>query len=189
MQNLILKLILGVSIILNFALLFSTYTNDSPLATTDNVVEVPKEEVQETVFESGKTYPLMRIIDGDTIIVGFNGTTEYVRLIGIDSPEPNDPGGPECFAQEATSQLQTLAQTGLVVLHFDESQGMRDSYGRLLAYVELLDGTDLGKQMITNGYAHEYTFHANYARQNDYLQAETTARESFRGLWEENVCN
>lgn len=154
----------------------------------------PKEVVSEqstedfAAFESGESFPFMRVVDGDTVVVGVNSRSEYVRLIGIDSPEPHDPSGPECYANEATEHLKELARTGLVVLHIDEGQGMRDTYGRLLAYVELPDGTDLGEAMLRDGYAREFTYDQPYTRRDAYLAAETEALETEAGLWSPETC-
>ena len=190
MKYRILKILLLASLISNVFLLYLTIElqnsqSSTPVETseTKTVTELISE-----VPESGKSYPLMRVVDGDTIVVGFEKQTQYVRLIGINSPEPNDPGGPECYANEATKHLQEIAQTGLVVLHFDESQGPRDSYGRLLAYVELLDGTDIGEKMVADGYAREYTYNATYERQERYLTAENDAIENELGLWASDTC-
>jgi micrococcal nuclease len=137
---------------------------------------------------SGESYPFIRVVDGDTITVGVAGSVEYVRLIGIDAPEPNDPGGPECYATESTTHLTELMQTGTVRLHFDASQGLRDKYSRLLAYVELPNGTDVGYAMLQNGYAREYLYDTPYQRRDAYLEAEVTAIEGRQGLWNDEVC-
>jgi len=177
---------LALSLLLNAILTYN-------MAHTPDLAAAPTEEpgatsTESESYESGQTYPLMRVVDGDTITVGFNGHTEYVRLIGLDTPEPNDPGGPECYASEATTHLRELAQTGTVILVFDASQGTRDRYGRLLAYVELPDGTDLATTMIRDGYAHEYTYAKPYARQAVYREAENEAVQAERGLWSPETC-
>jgi micrococcal nuclease len=180
-----------VSLLLNGLFLFMLTQSDVARAPEVSEANMQEEETvasETEIFESGHTYPLMRIVDGDTIIVGFENATEYVRLIGINAPELNDPGGTQCYAQESSTHLQEIARTGLVVLHFDETQGMRDSYGRLLAYVELPEGGDLGEQMLRDGYAREYTYNATYARQSAYIAAEQSATEEGRGLWAEDVC-
>lgn len=192
MNKRVLQSILIISLVLN-AVLFYELTQQNialaPVADDESAEEEVKSiSIEKPVHESGLSYPLMRVVDGDTIIVGFENATEYVRLIGIDSPEPNDPGGPECYAQESTAHLQELARTGMVILHFDESQGMYDSYGRLLAYVEMPDGTDLAKQMLADGYAREFTYSSAYERQVAYLSAETEALEAERGLWSPDTC-
>lgn len=81
--------------------------------------------------------PVVRVVDGDTIRVMFDGEEEVVRLIGVNSPElmneskktnENQPGG-----FEAAIWLQNrLAADPQVRLEFDEAK--RDQYGRMLAY-------------------------------------------------------
>jgi len=141
-------------------------------------------------YKDGMSYPLLRVVDGDTVIIGVASDAEYVRLIGIDTPESNiSASGPECYASEATKKLKELVQTtGTVVLRFDTSQGLRDKYGRLLAYVELPDGTDLGERMVSEGYARQYTYDLPYGRTDQYKQAENDAIQNTRGLWSDKVC-
>ena len=46
---------------------------------------------------------VVRVIDGDTIVVQVNGHPETVRLIGVDTPETKDPRKPvEYFGKEAS---------------------------------------------------------------------------------------
>ncbi len=190
MQNTI-KLLLLISLSVNGFFLYTLLNNKTQNKETEKTTLTQDQEIpteNNDSYASGKSYPLMRIVDGDTLVIGFDNSTEYVRLIGIDSPEPNDPGGPQCYAIEATEHLQEIAQTGIVVLHFDDSQGMHDSYGRLLAYVELPDGTDLGEQMILDGYAREFTYHSEYARKDTYKTAEQTAMQEKQGLWATDIC-
>jgi micrococcal nuclease len=86
--------------------------------------------------------------------------------------------------------MQEIAKTGTVILYFDESQGMYDGYGRLLAYVELPETkTDLGKQMLLDGYAREFTYNKKYEKQDEYKKAENEARQNERGLWKSGVCD
>lgn len=191
MNKRILKGILLLSLMFNAIFLYLLVQEQNKeqienlsTSSSDTVVTT----IQTEIYESGNTYPLMRIVDGDTIVVGFDNRTQYVRLIGIDTPELNDPGGPQCYAEEATTHLQEIAKTGIVTLHFDETQGMHDNYGRLLAYVELPDGTDLGKKMIEDGYAQEYTYKTNFQRKSDYSTTQTEAMLEERGLWSPEVC-
>ena len=85
-------------------------------------------------------YPLVDVIDGDTISVKVDGEVKYVRLIGINTPElPNEYNEKgECFAEEAKGYLENmLSGYDSVILIKDSSQGDVDKYGRLLRYVFL----------------------------------------------------
>ncbi len=179
-----------LSLTLNVLLYHQLSQKDSPI--NDPGSNAPTKvitEVEPPTLPRSGSYPFIRVVDGDTITVGIEGRTEFVRLIGIDSPEPNDPGGAECYANEATNHMRELTRTGTVALYFDESQGTRDTYGRLLAYVELPDGTDIGAAMVRDGYAREYTYDERYERANVYRAAELEAIEAERGLWAPSACN
>ena len=63
--------------------------------------------------------------------VRVDGRTERVRVIGIDTPERTGAGAPECFAQQAASAMQSLAQSRSVALEADPTQADRDRHGRL----------------------------------------------------------
>jgi micrococcal nuclease len=103
---------------------------------------------------------VVRVVDGDTVDVQVaEGQIERIRLIGIDTPEVVDPRKPvQCFGQEASAHAQQLLDGQSVTVELDPSQGERDRYGRLLAYLWLPDGRNFGEVMIADGYAHEYTY-------------------------------
>jgi micrococcal nuclease len=123
-----------------------------------------------------------RVIDGDTIQVRLaSGKSERVRLAGIDAPEFSPP---ECFGRQAKARTSQLAQGKRVQLVGDVKQANRDRYARLLAYVILSGGRDVGGQLITEGYATVYS--RPFARQPSYKAAQATARGAALGLW--NTC-
>ena len=132
---------------------------------------------------------VVRIIDGDTIDVQINNKMETVRLIGIDSPEIVDPRIPvQCFGSEASNYAKEILNNQTVKLEVDPTQGERDKYGRLLRFVFLPDGTNFNKLMISQGYAHEYTYKSNpYKYQSEFKNSEKEAREKGLGLW--NKCD
>jgi len=127
---------------------------------------------------------VIRVIDGDTIVVSLNGREQSVRLIGVDAPEINSsPRGAECFGPESQSYLvENLKEGDQVVLEYDESQGRYDKYDRLLAYV-FLGEQNMGELMIQNGYASEFTYKRDYRYQSAYKAAENFANMNDYGLW------
>ena len=51
-----------------------------------------------------ETATVIRVVDGDTLLVEFSGTEERVRLIGVDTPETVHPNKPvEHFGKEASA--------------------------------------------------------------------------------------
>jgi endonuclease YncB( thermonuclease family) len=121
---------------------------------------------------------VMRVVDGDTVVVRYQGRSDRVRLIGIDTPEVG-----QCFAKEATSAMQTVAGRHTVRLVGDRTQARRDRYGRLLAYVVLPDGRDVGRELIKLGAAHVYVYDRPFTRLQSYRDAESGARNRSAGLW------
>lgn len=137
-----------------------------------------------------ETAKILRVVDGDTLKVFVENEQQTVRIIGINTPETVDPRKEvECFGVEASERAKTLLPVGSEVkLESDYSQGNTDRYGRLLRYVLLADGTDYGQQMISQGFANEYTYDSPYLHQERYRQAENEAISAKRGLWSENSC-
>lgn len=136
------------------------------------------------------TYKVLRVVDGDTIRIDYNGKDEKVRFIGLDTPETKDPRKPiQCFGREATAKMTEFAENKNIRLEFDKTQGERDKYGRLLAFVYSEDNKNLAYEMIRQGYGNEYTYNSNpYKYQNELKEAARKAREENKGLWAENTC-
>ena len=119
------------------------------------------------------------VVDGDTVRVRLaGGTSERVRLIGIDAAERGD-----CFASAATARATQLALSKPVVLRGDRTQDTRDRYGRLLAYVWLPGGRDLGYQLVAGGFAKVYVYRVPFERLAPYRTAESRARSAPAGAW------
>lgn len=135
------------------------------------------------------TYPVIRVVDGDTLAVLMDGEQVTLRLIGLDTPETVDPRKPvQCFGKAATDMAKELLTGKTVRLEFDASQGTVDKYGRTLAYIFLADGTLFNEYMIALGYAHEYTYNLPYKYQTEFRAAESRAREEKKGLWADDTC-
>ena len=66
----------------------------------------------------------------------------------------------------------------------DRSQDNRDTYGRLLRYVEF-KGHDLGLKQVHRGWAGVYVFNEPFRRLSRYEHAEDGARAAKRGVWGE----
>lgn len=163
-----------------------------PTITLSPAVSVPVSSTQEQNPTERETigYRVVKVVDGDTLDVDIDGKTERLRLIGIDTPETVDPRkSVQCFGVQASNKAKELLTGQYVQLESDESQGERDKYKRLLRYVILPDGTNFNKYMISEGYAHEYTYDEAYKYQADFKQAEIDARNANKGLWSPDTCS
>lgn len=75
---------------------------------------------------------VIRVIDGDTIVVDYHGIEERVRFIGLDAPEVG-----ECGSEEATQFVRDkIAQAGNRVW-LQSSHNDRDRFDRLRRYIWL----------------------------------------------------
>jgi hypothetical protein len=89
-------------------------------------------------------------------------------------------------AQDRHRQL--WASLEAVQAGMDPSQGERDIYGRLLAYVWPPDGRNFGEVMIADGFAHEHTYNLPYAHVDAFNAAQALAIMNQAGLWSPATC-
>jgi micrococcal nuclease len=125
--------------------------------------------------------PVVRGVDGDTFLVHLDGKDQYVRMIGIDTPETVKPGTPvQCYGERA-SHYTTGRVTGRTAhLVFDAER--HDVYGRLLAYVYL--GHDLlNADLVRRGFARTLTIAPNTAHESLFARLAQKAGRAGRGLW------
>ena len=109
------------------------------------------------------------------------GREEYVRFIGIDTPEVY--GDPECGGSQASRSMKRLLKPGdKVRLVSDPTQDAVDSYGRLLRYV-IAKKRDVGQLQVRKGWARVYVYDEPFERLSLYEPAEERARASGRGVW------
>ncbi|MBB5325215.1 micrococcal nuclease [Anoxybacillus tepidamans] len=141
-----------------------------------------KPTAPEIKINSKHTVKVIRVVDGDTIEVKFStGATAKVRLIGVNTPETVAPNRPvEKYGKEASNYTKKRLTNKTVTLEFDV--GIKDKYGRLLAYVWV--GKELyNETLVKEGYARVMTIQPNVKYQEKFIKAERAARQSKKGLW------
>ena len=133
-------------------------------------------------YGSGSKARVMRVVDGDTIVVSINGRTERVRYIGVDTPETVKPNTPvQCYGKKASQLNHSLVEGRYVTLQFDRER--TDRYGRLLAYVRRSDGLDVNATLLKNGAARTIEIRPNTSRAGEFRAIESKARSEQRGMW------
>jgi endonuclease YncB( thermonuclease family) len=170
-------------------------------STTTSPIKVEEKKIVTTAPQPTKTivavqqptsqteYSVVSVVDGDTVKVSINGTTETLRLIGLDTPETVDPRKTvQCFGKEASNKAKELLTGKKVRIEKDATQGDKDKYGRTLAYIYVGD-IFYNKYMIEQGYAHEYTYNTPYKYQAEFKLAQKTAETNKAGLWSPSTCN
>jgi micrococcal nuclease len=126
---------------------------------------------------------VVRVVDGDTVVVETGGHEERVRYIGVDTPESVKPGTPvQCFAKAASAENRRLIEGREVRLVQDAEA--RDRYGRTLAYVyRASDGLFVNAELVRRGYAKPLTIPPNDAHARELWRLASAARRAGRGLW------
>ena len=127
-------------------------------------------------------YNVVRVVDGDTFIVEYEGVEERVRLIGIDTPESVHPNEEKntAFGKEVSNYTKKMLTGKQVALEFDVEK--KDKYGRLLAYV-YLDGQMYNKILLEKGYAQLSTYPPNVKYVEDFTNIQKQARTRKNGMW------
>jgi len=124
---------------------------------------------------------VIEALDGDTLdVVLEDGSSDRVRLIGINAPEAG-----ECFAEESTAALRDLTDGVQITLTSDQSD--RDQFDRLLRFVAV-DGQDVGEVLIANGFALARRYPPDTSRADSYESAQSDARADDEGLWAPDAC-
>ena len=103
-------------------------------------------------FSGDTAYPVLSIVDGDTVKIDYQGKKTSVRLIGVDTPETVHPSKPvEVYGTEASNFTRNLLLGESVYLRFDVEQ--TDIFGRLLAYLyRAPDGLFVNLEIVRQGY-------------------------------------
>ena len=123
-----------------------------------------------------------RVVDGDTLIVRYQGESHTVRLIGVDTPETVHPIRPvQYFGAEASAFTEAQLDGKTVELVIDRTGYTVDAYGRLLRRV-YLDGEDFNVRLIREGYGHAIRGF-DYSMRPEFIAPENQARIQGRGLW------
>jgi micrococcal nuclease len=189
MNNKLLKLITITICIL--IVLFAGCTEE-----TDNEDSQPSADNSNSNIQTENiTVTVTKIVDGDTIDVMFaNGSTERIRLLGVDTPETHVENQPEEFegidstdylrewGRKATNYTQKHLHGEEVRLEYDDISDRRGNYGRLLAYVYLPNDTMYNEMLLKNGHARVYD-EAEIEYMDRFQELEKEAIENNKGLW------
>lgn len=131
---------------------------------------------------------VVRVVDGDTIVIDRGRGDERVRYIGVDTPETVAPGSPvEWMGPEASAANKGLVEGREVVLEFDVSE--TDRFGRLLRYVWIRDDSRpsgwlfVNLELLARGFAQVVTYPPDVRYVDLYLAAQADARDRELGLW------
>lgn len=117
---------------------------------------------------------VVKVIDGDSLMVQSGGEKVEIRLYGVDAPEYRQP-----YGKDAAVFVQEMAGQGTEVKIYPKG---KDIHGRELARV-FVGKKELNLEIIRAGLAWWY---ARYAPlMTNYFDAQKEAKENRRGFWTE----
>ena len=160
--------------VLSFVLIIATLVEAQTVAT---MLTYPVED-----FTADAAYKVLKIIDGDTVKLDYNGKATNFRLIGIDTPETVSLNKPvEAFGKAASEFTRNMLLGESVYLRFDVEQ--KDMYGRQLAYLyRAPDGLFVNLEIVRQGYGHTYT-HFPFKHMELFQHYGNRARTAGKGLY------
>lgn len=143
------------------------------------------------------TVTVTRVVDGDTVEIAYrNGSTDTVRLLGVDTPEVHVPVSPGEFegvpdTQAARDCLRDVGTRGSgyvrdrllgesVTLRVDPQADRRGGYDRLLGYI-VHDGDSVNYDLVAAGYARVYD--STFSESERFYDAEAAAQSDGRRVW------
>src|SRR5690348_5491430 len=100
--------------------------------------------------EASGTARVIRVVDGDTVILAGLGSS---RIVGVDTPETVKPDTPvQCFGPRASAfSKHVLGAAGRI--RYRVALEPVDAYGRSLVYLWLPDGRFYNAMLIRRGLA------------------------------------
>jgi micrococcal nuclease len=130
-------------------------------------------------------HKVIRIVDGDTIVVDYHGTSEKVRLLCVNTPESVHPDKKQNIPMGKVASEYTKSRLKGQYINLEFEGKRRGNYGRLLAYITL-DGANFNIELVRQGlspYYAKYGFSQNYHK--EFKEAERYARKHNLNIWED----
>ncbi len=157
-------------------------SSTTPKPTVKPVAGVPKRP------KNAQRMTVTYVYDGDTLQLqaakpGAYVTTRAkikVRLIGVDAPEMTPKK--QCYAQQATDRLGTLAPKGSTVWVAPDKDSW-DDYRRRLFNVWTDQGVLIEYELVAQGYGRALRIWPNVTYWPVMERAQATAQQKKRGLW------
>jgi endonuclease YncB( thermonuclease family) len=135
-------------------------------------IQVPQTEI----------WQLVRVTDGDTIVVKQGMKEEKIRFCGIDAPEQAQPLGDKSTAYLSQLLSEANGKIGIVPVE-------RDRYGRLVAEVFVLGTPEkfVQEELLKAGMAYVYPQYVDGCWNGTAMKAaEAIGQEQKAGVWSGN---
>lgn len=147
-------------------------------AQVSNLMPYPVED-----FAEDTAYEVIRVIDGDTVDIKYEGEPIRIRMIGIDTPEVDSPYTDlEPYGEEASNFTKNLLLGESVYLRFDGDRTGRHDRTRAYLY-RAPDGLFVNLEIVRQGYGEADKPPAfTHKHQDLFLSYALKAREAKKGM-------
>lgn len=135
-------------------------------------------------FALAGQYQVIRVFDGDTIVVKYGGKYEKIRMLCVNTPESvhQDEKQNIPMGKVASRYTQKKLIGKDVRLEF-EIKRIRGNHGRLLAYV-FVDGQNFNLDLVRHGLSPYYTKYGKSEKyDSEFRAAEKQARKEKLNIW------
>ncbi len=127
---------------------------------------------------------VIRVVDGDTLVVIFEDKPTRLRLIGIDAPESytHHDKTQRTHIGESVSRIVQAWLTGKTIyLEYDAEQ--EDLYGRQLAYAWIDSHHMINEILVREGLVDVKHYEPNVRYDDYFAMLERLAKKEQRGIW------
>jgi endonuclease YncB( thermonuclease family) len=116
---------------------------------------------------------VVRVVDGDTLEIQWQGTCRHVRIWGVDTPESGQP-----YASRARKFTQSLLAGREVQIRPVDF----DVYGRLVAMI-MVDEKNISEELVRSGFAWVHFYFCNEPICDTWRGLQASAMSRKIGLW------
>ena len=121
---------------------------------------------------------VIRVVDGDSLIVKLNGIPQEIRLACVDAPEI----GQYPYGRLAMNVFRGLLPADSVVTIYPIK---KDRYGRIVGHVSTPGGVDAAEELVRRGLVFVFKSYPSDCDGPNLLLLESQERDSKTGLWSE----
>ena len=128
-------------------------------------------------------YKVIRVVDGDTIVVNYKGKPEKVRLLRVNTAESVHPDKKQNIPMGKVASDYTKKRLKRKYVDLEFEGPIRGRYGRLLAYI-IVDGVNFNLELVRRGlspYYIKYGLSQKYDK--EFREAERYARAQQLNIW------
>jgi len=126
---------------------------------------------------------IIRIVDGDTIVVNYKRNNEKVRMLCVNTPESVHPDKKQNIPMGKIASNYTKERLSGKYVDLEFEGPFRGRYGRLLAYV-FVNGGNFNLELVRQGLSPYYTkYGLSQKYDQEFREAERYARKHKLNIW------